>query len=251
MRDDVTVEGLPEGNASFTPSEERDEFEGILKGFYGNLYDFKEDNRTKNRVIVALTLCLLVSTLSFAAYVRSHRDVELRVIDTSQAADVPFRVLEFDDSVVGIESLYYYFFAMISTNLFSYNRRTLMSNWSDVVEFLDQPRMKTLMSEAEDLIRYYAKYGRFENGNPRCQVRNVLFLDDVWGDRDVKTVQVYVDIDVLDEDANVEKPATTYLVTYKFFNTQPKKKEQLEVNPLGIRVTEWSIQEAINGGNKS
>ena len=241
---------IPEGNTTFSPQEELEEFDNMLRGFFGNMYDYRGDNRVKNRVIVMLSVALIVVTSLFGFYVKTHHDVELRVIDTSQAASVPFRVLQFDNSVEGLETLYYYFFSQITTNLFTYNRKTLMDNWKAVVEYLDEPRMRAIMHEAETLITHYTKRGRFEKGNPQPAVKNVLFLD---LEGDVKTVQVYADIEILDEIGNVEVEAKTYLITYKFFNQPPTKREQLDVNPLGIRITEWSVQEVIQtlGGKSS
>lgn len=249
---------IQEGVPTIPPHINQVEYEEAARAFFGNLYDFNADNAKKNTLLGILALALVVVSGTFLFYVKNHHNVELLVIDSSQAGDVPFRVLEFDNTVKGKEGLYSYFFSMITQNLFSYNKDTLISNRKLIVEFLARNRLKGLENDTQALIREYTKMGRFLKGNPTASVKNVIFLERrtesglaLLGEKkenhEVQVVQVYADIVIHDEDGHVMEERKTYLITYKFMNESPKTRHDVQqLNPLGIKVLEWNIQEAGN-----
>ena len=241
---------IKEGVPVIPPRMNQQDYERAAKAFFGNLYDFNSDNQKKNQLLGLLGLAVLVLSTTFLFYVKNHHNVELRVIDTSQALNVPFRVIDFDNTVKGKEGLYSYFFSMITQNLFSYNKDTIISNRKLVAEFMESTRLKGLEQDTEKLIQEYTKMGRFIKGNPSATVKNVIFLERRRvgaSSSEVQIVQVYADIELFDEQGRNFSESKTYLVTYKFNSMVPKTRDQIQkLNPLGIKVLEWNIQEAGN-----
>ena len=252
------MKDIKEGVPTIPPHLNQREFEQASKAFFGNLYDFNADNHKKNQLLVVMALALAGMALTFFFYVKNHHNVQLLVIDSSQAGDVPFRVLEFDNSVKGKEGLYSYFFSMITQNLFTYNKDTLIENRKLVAEYLDRSCLKGLEVDTQNLIQSYTRLGRFEKGNPKATVKNVIFLErrttglvDILKktsqEMEIQIVQVYADIELFDEGGRVMEASKTYLITYKFNNEIPKTREEIQqLNPLGIKILEWNIQEAGN-----
>ena len=220
-----------------------DQFKTMTRAFFGNLYDFREDNRKKNQALLGLIVVLILVLVMFGRYVATHTDVELRVIDTSQAGQVPFRVLAFDEKVEGKEGLYYYFFSFITTHLFGYNKNTIIGNRKAVAQFLDGNRIKGLERDTDRLLEAFNRLERFPEGNPACQVKNVVFLEDQGAN---KVIQVYADITLMGEDGEVQKPRETYLITYKVQNRKVRTKDEIRLNPLGIQIVEWQYQKVMD-----
>ena len=234
---------IDEGIPTQPADEISADFQGVTRAFLGSVYDVKEDNRTKNRIILMLGLILVLQATGFAFYVARHARVHVRVVDTNLAENLPFRVLAFDSAVGGHESLYRYFFGLITDHLFTYDKDSLIANRRFISHFLRPKRIKGLEQDTNTLIADYERYGRFPKGNPTATIRNILFLDK---DSSLKTIQVFVDI-ALTGERGEPKGQDRYLITYKFRNIEPKTQEAVTQNPLGIMVTEWTIQKSAQG----
>jgi len=216
-----------------------EDFDHATRAFFGSVYDFKEDNRAKNRIILGLMLVFLLQSAAFFVYVQKHARVHVRVVDTNLAENLPFRVLAFDAPTSGQQALYRYFFGLITSHLFTYDKSTLIENRKMISHFLSPTRIKGLEHNTDELIAQYAKYGRFQKGNPRARVRNVILLSDTEA---LKVVQAFVQITMMDEGGGLLEEGD-YIVTFKFRNREPADLEAVTKNPLGIMVTEWVIQE--------
>ncbi|MDJ0841808.1 MAG: VirB8/TrbF family protein [Acidobacteriota bacterium] len=229
---------IDEGVPTLPADEISADFQGVTRAFLGSVYDVKEDNRTKNRIILMLGLILTLQTVGFAFYVMRHARIHVRVVDTNLAENIPFRVLAFDTAVGGHESLYRYFFGLITNHLFTYDKDSIIANRRFISHFLSPKRIKGLQQDTNALIADYERFGRFPKGNPTAAIRNILFLDQ---DSALKTIQVFADITLTGENGE-DKGLQRYLITYKFRNIEPKTREAVTQNPLGIMVTEWTIQ---------
>ena len=124
-----------------------------------------------------LGLTLILLSTGFAFYVARHSRIHVRIVDTNLAEGLPYRVLAFDNAVTGHESLYQYFFALITNNLFTYSKDSLITNRRFISHFLSPSRIRGVEQDTNALMAEFERLGRFEKGSPAATIRNVMFLD--------------------------------------------------------------------------
>lgn len=228
---------IDEGTPVVPPQILAEDLRAVSRAFFGNLYDVHQDNRTKNRLLCLLGLALAVVGAAFTVYVLTHNEVEVRVVNSQLAEDVPFRVLSFDESLAQNEALVFHFLGRLTENLFSHDKDALIANREYAMSFLSGPRIRALEAQTNALIAEFQQRGRFLDGNPQARPTNFHYLQH----RPVHKVQVFAELLWRDDQGETLREAT-YLITFVFRLSPGTERLDAIRNPLGIRVTAWHTQ---------